>query len=164
MHTSTQTENSIKWLVDQQALEKRSFYSIRTIKLEGRCFCSGHAAKCQSSNNDLLEEDVSKLWFIEFLMYIKNWLQFQVPPKCNCLHNTDGNNCEKCAPLFNQHVYRPGTAFSENMCEKCECHGHAEECRYSPDIEERGLSMNTRGELLGGGVCVNCTVKPYLLI
>lgn len=45
MHT-TIADNSIRWLVDEEALEKRSFYSMRSIRIGGRCICSGHANKC----------------------------------------------------------------------------------------------------------------------
>lgn len=75
---------------------------------------------------------------------------------CECLHNTCGDHCEKCCPLFNQKPYRPGTVDSDNRCEKCQCNGHAVECRYNPEIEQRGLSINAKGKISGGGVCINC--------
>lgn len=43
MHSTVQSENNIQWLVDMPALEKRSFYSFRHIKIGARVFCSGHA-------------------------------------------------------------------------------------------------------------------------
>lgn len=47
MHSSiAAADNSIRWLVDDEALAKRSFYSIRSIRIGGRCICSGHADKC----------------------------------------------------------------------------------------------------------------------
>lgn len=100
----------------------------------GRCYCSGHAAKCR----ELPEEGDKR-------------------PQCECMHNTCGKNCDKCCPLFNQRPFRVGTPQKENKCEKCQCHGHATECRYSEDVDKRNLSLNMRGKISGGGVCVNCT-------
>lgn len=58
--------------------------------------------------------------------------------------------------MFNQKPYQPGTDANDNRCEKCQCNGHAVECRYNPEIEERGLSVNAKGKIHGGGVCINC--------
>jgi laminin, alpha 1/2 len=138
MHSSEHAENNVQWLVGPEAMQIRSFYSLRMIKVNGRCYCSGHAAKCLTVAEEEDEEERSDL------------------PKCKCLHNTCGGNCEKCCPLFNQRGYAPGTALDDNRCEKCECHGHAKSCRYSAEIDERGLSMNVRGKMSGGGVCIDC--------
>jgi laminin alpha 1/2 len=127
-----ENERTPKWQPDEDDLLKRSYYSIQSIMVIGRCFCSGHAAKCRESESDKL-------------------------PQCECMHNTCGKNCDKCCPLFNQRPFRVGTPQKESKCEKCQCHGHAEECRYSADIEERSLSENVKGKMSGGGVCVNCT-------
>lgn len=140
MHTSVHNDNSVRWLLDTQAIEQRSFYSIRFIRVGGRCFCSGHADKCKN------DDDENKL------------------PDCKCQHNTCGRNCEKCCPLYNQRLYRSGTIDNDNVCEKCECHGHATECRYDAEIEKNGLSQNVVGEMKGGGVCINCTVKLFFSI
>lgn len=131
-----ENDRSMKWEPDEQDIEKRAYYSIQSIIAFGRCHCSGHAAKCR----ELIDEtDNEKL------------------PQCECMHNTCGKNCEKCCPLYNQRQFRLGTPQKENRCEKCECNGHAFECRYNSDVDERNLSMNTRGKMSGGGVCVNCT-------
>lgn len=133
-YTEIDTEKSLKWEPDADDLKKRSFYSIQSITASGRCSCHGHAGKCRES-----DKSSSKL------------------PQCECMHNTCGSNCEKCCPLFNQRPFRAGTAQKANNCEKCQCHGHAEECRYSADIDQRAMSMNVNGKMRGGGVCVNCS-------
>lgn len=125
-----ETDRIPKWTPDESDLKKRSYYSIQSIMVIGRCHCSGHAAKCRDEHNKL--------------------------PQCECMHNTCGRNCDKCCPLFNQREFRVGTPQKENKCEKCQCHGHATECRYSSDIDERNLSQNVKGKMSGGGVCVNC--------
>jgi laminin, alpha 1/2 len=55
MHSSVHAENNVQWLVGPQAMEIRSFYSIRVIRINGMCVCSGHAAKCRNIPED--EED-----------------------------------------------------------------------------------------------------------
>ena len=37
--------------------------------------------------------------------------------KCKCLHNTCGDNCEKCCPQYNQKPYRPSTREKAASCE-----------------------------------------------
>uniref|UniRef100_G3RPK3 Laminin subunit alpha-3 n=1 Tax=Gorilla gorilla gorilla TaxID=9595 RepID=G3RPK3_GORGO len=38
----------------------------------------------------------------------------------------------------------------------CNCHGHASDCYYDPDVERQQASLNTQGIYAGGGVCINC--------
>lgn len=136
MHITKQSDqNSVRWTGDLQALEKRSFYSIRFIRIGGRCICSGHAEKCITENDS-----------VEL-------------PKCECLHNTCGNKCEKCCPMYNQLAYQLGGLNNQNSCEKCECNGHANECRYSSEVDQRNGSINTIGIMSGGGVCIDCSVS-----
>lgn len=52
MHTTLQTPNNIQWLVDQKELKKRSFYSLRYIKIGARLDCSGHAVRAKQYNDD----------------------------------------------------------------------------------------------------------------
>lgn len=42
-----------------------------------------------------------------------------------------------------------------------QCHGHSNECYYNPEVDQRGLSLNTDGVYSGGGVCLNCTVSIF---
>ncbi|XP_052864377.1 LOW QUALITY PROTEIN: laminin subunit alpha-1-like [Anopheles cruzii] len=119
---------------------KRSFYSIRSLRIGGRCFCSGHAGKCKANDNN-----------------IESNQQEQQQPQCECVHNTCGPHCERCCPLYNQRPYRVGTPVSANKCEKCECHGHATSCYYDKLVDEQHLSQSIRGKMSGGGVCLNCT-------
>ncbi|GAB0100124.1 laminin subunit alpha-1 [Sergentomyia squamirostris] len=124
------TKNGVEWLLDDAAMAKRSFYSVKSIRIGGRCACSGHAAYCHH------DEELSNLL------------------QCSCKHNTCGVNCEQCCPLYNQHRYLPGNTTHANECEICQCHGHATSCRHNPDLE--GLSKNIRGEFSGGGECIDC--------
>ncbi|XP_059617833.1 laminin subunit alpha lam-3 [Phlebotomus argentipes] len=130
MH-STVKAGSVEWQLDDKGMAKRSFYSVKSIRIGGRCVCSGHGNQCHNTNPD----DVTE---------------------CTCRHNTCGANCERCCPLFNQHPYRPGNATHANECEMCQCHGHATYCRYSPEVHQKGLSVNMHGEISGGGECIDC--------
>lgn len=60
MHSSiSSSDNSVRWLVDDEALAKRSFYSIRSIRIGGRCICSGHANQCTQEGEQ--DEEVSNI-------------------------------------------------------------------------------------------------------
>ena len=61
---------------------------------------------------------------------------------CVCAHNTAGNQCEQCLPLFNNKPWAPGTVTSANPCEMCQCNGHAVSCVF-----------NATGQT---GICVDC--------
>ncbi|XP_040165290.1 laminin subunit alpha-1 isoform X1 [Anopheles arabiensis] len=124
----------IRLLRMQSAEAQRSFYTIRSLRIGGRCFCSGHAGKCKTMDNNIDNE-----------------------PQCECVHNTCGANCDRCCPLYNQRPYRIGTPVAANKCEKCECHGHAKSCIYDKLVDEQHLSLSIRGKMSGGGVCQNCT-------
>lgn len=95
MHTTAHSSNSIQWLVERTELNKRSFYSLRFIKIGARLDCGGHANEAKDFNSkDVIE--------------------------CNCAHNTCGVNCEKCCPLYNQRPYKAATYTDANPCEQCE--------------------------------------------
>lgn len=52
MHTTLNAANNIQWLVDRKELNKRSFYSLRYIKIGARLDCSGHAQRAKQYNDD----------------------------------------------------------------------------------------------------------------
>lgn len=56
MHTTSQSVNSIQWLLDWNEMKKRSFYSLKHIKIGARLDCSGHAQRAKQYNDD---DDVS---------------------------------------------------------------------------------------------------------
>ncbi|KGL84727.1 Netrin-4, partial [Tinamus guttatus] len=71
--------------------------------------------------------------------------------KCMCRHNTAGDHCEKCAPLFNDQPWKPGDGKTgaPNECRKCRCHSHADSCHFD-------LSVWLASGKRSGGVCDNC--------
>uniref|UniRef100_A0A8B9CK18 Laminin subunit alpha 3 n=1 Tax=Anser brachyrhynchus TaxID=132585 RepID=A0A8B9CK18_9AVES len=75
---------------------------------------------------------------------------------CECQHNTCGETCDHCCPGYNQKQWQPATAGNTNICEPCNCYGHATDCYYDADVDQRRESLNIHGHYEGGGVCINC--------
>uniref|UniRef100_A0A493TP70 Laminin subunit alpha 3 n=1 Tax=Anas platyrhynchos platyrhynchos TaxID=8840 RepID=A0A493TP70_ANAPP len=75
---------------------------------------------------------------------------------CECQHNTCGETCDRCCPGYNQKQWQPATAGNTNICEPCNCFGHATDCYYDADVDRRRESLNIHGHYEGGGVCINC--------
>ncbi|KAJ8257343.1 hypothetical protein GJAV_G00184600 [Gymnothorax javanicus] len=112
---------------------RRYYYSIKDISIGGRCVCNGHAEACNAKDPN----DPYKL-------------------QCDCQHNTCGPSCDHCCPGFNQVPWKPATTYSANECEPCNCHRHAFDCYYDPEVNQRRASINLQGEYSGGGVCLDC--------
>ncbi|KAJ7338748.1 hypothetical protein JRQ81_012650, partial [Phrynocephalus forsythii] len=109
------------------------YYSIKDISVGGQCVCHGHAEVCDPKSNP------------DAYRY-----------RCECQHNTCGETCDHCCPGYNQKQWQPATTSSANLCEPCNCHGHATDCYYDPEVERRRESLNVYGQYQGGGVCINC--------
>ncbi|XP_055337185.1 laminin subunit alpha-1-like [Paramacrobiotus metropolitanus] len=109
---------------------RRYFYSIKDISIGGQCICSGHARDCPTDSEGVA--------------------------RCRCAHNTCGESCERCCPLFNQKPWKPGTVDDAAVCEGCQCHGHADECVYDYGVAQSRQSLSITGKYEGGGVCLDC--------
>ncbi|KAL0966154.1 hypothetical protein UPYG_G00291590 [Umbra pygmaea] len=133
LRTSTLLGHLISKAQRDPTVTRRYYYSIKDISVGGRCVCHGHAQVCGRRDE-----------------IITNRLH------CECTHNTCGESCERCCPGFNQKPWRAATAESPNDCQPCQCHSHATECYYDPEIERRRASLDTFGRYDGGGVCINC--------
>ncbi|CAJ0569892.1 unnamed protein product, partial [Mesorhabditis spiculigera] len=114
-----------------KSVTMRYFYSISDISIGGQCICYGHAESCPA-------DPVTG--------------QFQ----CECRHNTCGESCNKCCPLFNQLPWKPGTNAQPNICQQCQCFSHADECVYDEDLARDQLSVTPEGVFEGGGRCLQC--------
>ncbi|KAF8792889.1 Laminin subunit alpha-1 like protein [Argiope bruennichi] len=110
---------------------RRYFYSIKDISVGGQCVCYGHAKDCPLDPETNL---------------------FQ----CKCEHNTCGENCEQCCPLYQQKPWQPGNFNDGAVCEKCQCYGHADICFYDQTVADKRASLNINEEYEGGGVCIKC--------
>ncbi|XP_066537073.1 laminin subunit alpha-3 [Hoplias malabaricus] len=133
LRTNTLLGHLISKAQRDPTVTRRYYYSIKDISLGGRCVCHGHAQVCGA----------------------------RVPGKprqllCECQHNTCGESCDRCCQGFHQKPWRPATANNPNECEPCQCHSHATDCYYNPEVERRRASLNIFGQYDGGGVCINC--------
>uniref|UniRef100_A0A8L8JDH0 Laminin subunit alpha-2 n=1 Tax=Heligmosomoides polygyrus TaxID=6339 RepID=A0A8L8JDH0_HELPZ len=118
-------------LAEATANIRRYFYSISDISIGGQCICYGHAESCPS-------DPVTG--------------QF----KCECRHNTCGESCNRCCPLFNQLAWKPGTHEHPNSCQQCQCFNHADTCVYDEELDHNKWSITPEGVYEGGGRCVDC--------
>ncbi|XP_022099403.1 usherin-like isoform X2 [Acanthaster planci] len=104
---------------------RHAYYGIEELTVSARCDCSGHAMECDLS---------------------------VTPYQCVCLHNTMGDHCDSCLPLYNDKPFRHGDQEAAYACKPCTCYNHADRCDYNatvdpfPDDHSRG----------GGGVCIDC--------
>ncbi|CAF0800708.1 unnamed protein product [Brachionus calyciflorus] len=120
--------------LDDDDYKLKYFYAIREIRVMGTCFCNGHASECLRAKN---------------VIYDENSIKNMVHSKCACQHNTDGNNCQRCKPLYNDLEWKSGEIGRVYECKKCECNEHAFSCHFSM---ERYQDTNETS----GGVCDNC--------
>ncbi|GAU99875.1 hypothetical protein RvY_10813-2 [Ramazzottius varieornatus] len=133
MHTLTADIRAIfpgSSRLEDSSETRRYFYSIKDISIGGQCICFGHARDCPADDEGIA--------------------------RCQCAHNTCGESCERCCPLFNQKPWKAGTANDPAVCEGCQCHGHAAECRYDASVAATHSSLSISGKHEGGGVCVDC--------
>ena len=100
---------------DPQVLQSY-YYAISKITVGGYCKCNGHADNCM--------------------------LEIGGRHVCDCQHNTMGDDCQMCKPLYNNKPWHFATKADAHQCEKCECNGHADSCVYDDE--------------LGHGRCENC--------
>ncbi|XP_031295017.2 laminin subunit alpha-1 isoform X1 [Camelus dromedarius] len=110
---------------------RRYYYSIKDISVGGMCICYGHASSCP-------------------------WDETTKKFQCQCEHNTCGDSCSRCCPGYHQQPWRPGTVSSGNTCEECNCHNKAKDCYYDESVAQQKRSLDTAGQLRGGGVCIDC--------
>uniref|UniRef100_A0A3Q3JLZ6 Netrin-1 n=1 Tax=Monopterus albus TaxID=43700 RepID=A0A3Q3JLZ6_MONAL len=93
---------------------------IRLLKqqlLKGSCFCNGHAEQCVPAPG---------------YQPIRDRTNHVVHGKCVCRHNTAGDHCERCAPLYNDRPWQPadGLTGAPHECRKCKCNSHAQSCHF----------------------------------
>ena len=75
------------------------YYAISKITVGGYCKCNGHANNCD--NPITTSNGVNRV--------------------CSCEHNTEGEDCERCKPLYNNKPWAFATSEDANECEKCDC-------------------------------------------
>ncbi|XP_071790086.1 usherin-like isoform X2 [Asterias amurensis] len=104
---------------------RHGYYGLEELTVSARCDCSGHAMECDLSTS---------------------------PYQCDCLHNTMGDHCDTCQPLYNDKPFRHGDQEAAYACKPCTCYNHAESCDYDITVDPFP-GEHSRG---GGGVCNDC--------
>jgi hypothetical protein len=79
-------------IFDDTKVLQSYFYAISDISIGARCKCNGHASKCTAADG---------------LNY-----------RCECQHNTDGDDCEKCLPNYNDLPWSPATLTNAHECKR----------------------------------------------
>ncbi|XP_056413919.1 laminin subunit beta-3 isoform X2 [Hyla sarda] len=113
--------------------EPNAFYAVNEMRVHGSCFCYGHADRCISEG--ALERDP--------------FGDIQIHGTCACQHNTAGVNCERCADLYNDLPWRPADENNPNVCKRCNCNNHSDQCHFDPAVYEASGRVS-------GGVCEDC--------
>ncbi|XP_005874378.1 PREDICTED: laminin subunit alpha-3, partial [Myotis brandtii] len=131
LRTNTLLGHLISKAQRDPTVTRRYYYSIKDISVGGRCACNGHADVCSADNPE-------KVF------------------RCECRHHTCGETCDRCCPGHHQRRWQLATWGHSHECEACNCHGHAADCFYDPDVERQQASLDIRGVYAGGGVCINC--------
>uniref|UniRef100_A0A8C6YYS2 Netrin-4-like n=1 Tax=Nothoprocta perdicaria TaxID=30464 RepID=A0A8C6YYS2_NOTPE len=98
--------------------QRFAHYAIYDLIVRGSCFCNGHNPSLPMHG-------------------------FPVHGKCMCRHNTAGDHCEKCAPLYNDQPWKPGDGKT----------GAPNECRSNCHFD---LSVWLASGKRSGGVCDSC--------
>merc|ERR550534_774692 len=99
------------------------YISISDLAIGGRCKCNGHASKCSLDKYGELA--------------------------CDCQHNTDGRECEKCKPFHFDRPWGRATSSAANECVPCSCNLHARRCRFNMELYRLSGGVS-------GGVCYKC--------
>lgn len=99
------------------------YYAVSDFQVGGRCKCNGHGSKC-------VREKDGKL-------------------VCDCKHNTEGPECDRCKPFHYDRPWQRATAKEANECLACNCNLHARRCRFNMEL----YKLSGRKS---GGVCMNC--------
>ncbi|XP_052056319.1 usherin [Apodemus sylvaticus] len=106
---------------------RHQYYAVNEITVSGRCQCHGHAETCDRTSR---------------------------PYRCLCSPHsfTEGPQCDRCSPLYNDKPFRSGDNVHAFNCKPCQCNSHASSCHYDASVDPFPLEHN-RG---GGGVCDDC--------
>lgn len=81
-----------------QLPRKKLFILYASDVLSFRCKCNGHAQECYLGQGPAPD--------------------FERREQCRCRHNTDGANCEKCLPMYNDKPWARATETSAYECKR----------------------------------------------
>ncbi|KAJ8301303.1 hypothetical protein KUTeg_020290 [Tegillarca granosa] len=111
-------------------IKEKYYYAMYDMTVRGSCSCYGHASRCVPVEGYNNRPDM-------------------VHGQCECTHNTQGRNCEKCMDFYNDLPWKPASPNHPNECQICNCNNHATRCHFDPSVFEQSGKVS-------GGVCDNC--------
>ncbi|CAG0885936.1 unnamed protein product [Cyprideis torosa] len=114
----------------RREIQEKYYYGVYRLHASGTCLCYGHAKECIP---------------MEGQARVPNMIH----GRCDCKHNTDGLNCERCKDFYNDLPWKPAIGKLPNACKRCNCNNHASKCYF--DEETFRLSGG-----VSGGVCEGC--------
>ncbi|XP_077478681.1 laminin subunit gamma-3 [Stigmatopora argus] len=97
------------------------FYAISDFSVGGRCKCNGHASECIGTDGEGLV--------------------------CACQHHTEGDDCQRCRPFYQDRPWARATGESANECLRCNCSSRSDRCEFDAD------QYRSTGR---GGRCLDC--------
>jgi hypothetical protein len=125
-------------LDSRDEIKDKYYYALYEMVVRGSCLCYGHASRCLQVEK--IEYDADKNGMVHGM--------------CQCQHNTQGNNCERCLPLYNDRPWMPAKAGQMNECKKCQCNNHADSCTFD-------MNLYIESDYVSGGRCDNCQHNTY---
>lgn len=114
----------------RQEIKEKYYYAITQMIVRGSCSCYGHASRCLPMPEAESKPDM-------------------VHGMCECNHNTQGLNCEKCIDFYNDLPWKPAFASQPNACKPCNCNNHSLKCHFDEGVYEASGRVS-------GGVCDSC--------
>ncbi|CAH8663741.1 unnamed protein product [Schistosoma margrebowiei] len=115
-------------------------FSFSDLSIGGRCKCNGHANRCvrdrivgtaiTTDNNGQTKSQ----WG---------------PLRCDCQHNTEGTDCERCSPGYLDRPWARGTSESANECKPMEHYAHRRK-------DNDQTSHSTKSQLSKPETDINC--------
>ncbi|CAH8665549.1 unnamed protein product [Heterobilharzia americana] len=121
-------------------------FAFSDLSIGGQCKCNGHANRCvrdrivETTPSVTNNNDKNKNGHIK-----SQW----GPLRCDCQHNTEGTDCERCSPGYLDRPWGRGTSESANECKPCQCGNHTKQCVFSVKAFKRSGGIT-------GGICVAC--------